>query len=137
MPFSFLLEDSRVGAKKAIWDVSGALVLIALVKVAFFLAGKSFIFPGAIPMGVFGALLFLTRSRIVAVALLAYGLFVTISTLVSYRQHHKLDELHAVVSLVLCFVGCQAVEATFKLNGRYKNPEPQAPPSADAPPGQM
>ena len=117
--FSFSKIEDRDGAIKVVTASASVFIVVAAIQavVAFFVGYALLV--DAVIYAVLGAILLRFKSRVAAVILLLLAI-VTAGVTVANATGAKLGGGHNIfLSLMVLWAGVRAVEATFKLRGRF------------------
>jgi hypothetical protein len=115
---------SREGALKTIKDSAIALLVLAAIQsvIFAFIARRGLI--DTFLMAVLALLLLWLKSRIVAILLLIYSLLEGLATLLSFAGVENMGGKNIWLAAVIVWASINAVEATFKLHGKFAKEEP-------------
>ena len=122
-PPLFKVIASRHEALETINDSSVALLFLAALQ-----GGIGYVYrPGlvidAVILAALAAYLRWHKSRIVACLLLLMAIGMTITTVLSLLKIAEVGGHNISVALLMCWIAGKAVEATFKLHGKYSKSE--------------
>jgi len=119
-PVLFKFIETKEEARKTIRDASyGFLFLAVLTGVASFVLGAALLTDAALYL-VLALLLFWLKSRIVAVLLLVLSCMSLIVTILNKLGKMDQGGGNVLLAIIVVWVAMKAVEATFKLHGKFK-----------------
>lgn len=115
----FAAIDSRSAALEAIQMSAIAFVLVGVIQGVFgAFISLSLLYDAALFIGL-GLLLSFLKSRIVALVLLPLSVIMLVFTVLNSAGLTNNGGSNVFLGLVVCWAALRAVEATFKLHGRF------------------
>jgi hypothetical protein len=117
--FSFSKIEDRDGAIKVVTASASVFIVVAAIQavVAFFIGYAGLV--DAFIYAVLGAILMRFKSRVVAVILFFLAIVATVVTVANAIGAKLGGGTNIFLSLMILWAGVRAVEATFKLHGRF------------------
>ena len=116
------IEDEDEALKIIMKSSYGFLIIAFLNGVIGFLTLPEIV-PDAIFLLVSGLLLLWLKSRIVAILLLLFGTASLVVTLLNMLGYTKIVGTNIFFTIIIFWLSIKAVEATFKLHGKFKEKE--------------
>lgn len=114
--------NDRYIALKIIKETSLVFIIIGIYQcIVFYFVGINVVLVDAAIYIIFGFVLREWKSRIAAVILLIQASISAVITILHFLGYTSKGEVSIIIVIAILFIAVRAVEATFKLHGRFSN----------------
>lgn len=114
--------NDRYIALKIIKETSLVFIIIGIYQcIVFYFIGINVVLVDAAIYIIFGFVLREWKSRIAAVILLIQASISAVITILHFLGYTSKGEVSIIIVIAILFIAVRAVEATFKLHGRFSN----------------